>query len=290
MASAFAILEGSSLSRDGGTQPYHVIDLQSNDQGKLIEALTAGGLPQKNSPHPSIPGLVAGEPQVVEIHKGGLSARVNVPYTKGESGGGGGGNGVLLRVSGGGSLAVLKTMKDAGGTPIQVLWNTGEKSVNTVPSPNSDNVVKSGGEVDLSEPIIRLRFELSESGPNLFKARNFVGKTNSNNWVMGSPNAWLCSDITFSTEDGEKYTNTYEFITRREGWLQVAAYILPETGKPVPVENSIAAINRNAWPAIEFAGGNGYGPDQRQYNGLTIVRVQGEADFHQLGLPIQLAQ
>ena len=118
----------------------------------------------------------------------------------------------------------------------------------------------------------------------------FVGRVNRLALgVLGDDrDAWLCTRIAGTRKlSSTKYTVTYEFQANETGWERVVAYVEPTTGKPA-AKNFGSIQLAASMPLLRGSQGvllaDGFGQDRR-LNGLTVVRLQGRADFSELNLP-----
>ena len=88
-----------------------------------------------------------------------------------------------------------------------------------------------------------------------------------------------------NTPDLTEYIVTYEFAGKRDGWLTGAAYVMDD-GSLAPVSDRPIAFTIPPIYKFGAIGGNPSTANQREFNGLTVVRVQGESDFGQMNLPL----
>jgi len=281
------MLKGSSLSRNGGRLNYHVSGLDGTTQKVMWDAMFAGGLPQPEDPHPNAPGLKVTDTEVTEM-LGNFDCVVTVTYGTSEEtqpGGGGSGTGTIEVDS---SIVMVKTEIDFDGSPIRVIYNPGNPALRP-PIGHSVNVAGGdramGATVDQFVPMVTVRVLRVEDNAPLAKAKKFVGRVNSKVlFDADDKQAYLCSRIagTRNTSTTSKYNVTYEFLAPEDGWLRVAGYIDPTTSRLV--EKNIGQITKFATrPRIRMDNDQAF-QDQSE-NGLTIVRVQGLADFDELNLP-----
>lgn len=285
-----ATFQGSRVTRKSATTRYHVTGLDTTTPEKMWDALFAGGLPSPEDPHPRNPDLVVDDVGVSEM-VGEHAAFVEVNYKpRATDGGGGTVNGVEVEMDG--SLVSVVTLIDYGGKPIKVIYNP----VNGQPQAvNRDEVNVGAGErgqasegVEMLLGLKTLRFSRTEDVFPVQDRWQMLGKTNSNaGWVFPQDvGLWLCSRVSAKLAAGaNKPTVNYEFQGPEDGWEKITAYIEPTTGK-LPEKNmgKIALLNVPE-PRVRgsFAAANEH--QDRSLNGITIVRVQGSADFNTLGLP-----
>ena len=284
-----ALIKGSSISRQGGRQNYHVAGLDGMTPAIMWDALFAGGMPQPEEPHPVVPGVKVSNVEVTEM-LGNFDCVVSVTYATDENQtpGGGGTSGTIEVDS---SIVAVRTMIDASplqGEPIRVIYNPGIAA--NPARANGLGVNVAGGDrgigatVDKFVPMVTVRVMRVEEVAPLANANLFVGKVNSKDlFEPGDKEAYLCTRIggTRNTDTTTKYNVTYEFQAPEDGWLKVAGYIEPTTGQ-LP-EKNMGKITVNATrPRIRMA--QDIFQDDSQ-NGLTIVRVQGLADMTALALP-----
>ena len=281
------MLKGSSLSRNGGRLNYHVTGLSGTTQKVMWDAMFAGGLPQPEDPHPNAPGLKVTDTEVTEM-LGNFDCVVTVTYGTSEEtqpGGGGSGTGTIEVDS---SIVMVKTELDFSGKPIRVIYNPGDPALrnkvgHSVNVAGGDRAM--GATSDQFVAMVTVRVMRVEDNVPLAKAKKFVGRVNSKVlFDADDKQAWLCSRLagTRNTSTTSKYNVTYEFLAPEDGWLRVAGYIDPTTSRLV--EKNIGEIVVSPTrPRIRMTDDAAF-QDQSQ-NGLTIVRVQGLADFDELNLP-----
>ena len=277
------ILQGSSLSRSGGTIRYYVAGLENMNPSMMWSALFAGGLPQPGQAHPTVPNVGVQDVQVSQVINS-FSCYVDVTY--------GQGNAVVEEEEGTGQISIsgnvvaIRTELDYGGMPIEVIYNptgAGGRAFNAMCSEgNGDRC--SGADVDQYVGMMTLRITRKETGHPGFKCRDYVGKLNSKDFAYnGDKEAWLCTGITGDRGfSAELYDVTYEFQHTEDGWHKIAAYIEPTTGRP-PHKNIGSITLANTPPRVRLP--NDQANQDKSQNGLTIVRVQGSKDFKELNLP-----
>jgi len=295
MASAKVILQGSTISSDGAVLRFFISGLTKNDHSALKEAYFASGLPYvplvgngagpTGDKHPFVEGLFAVSLTVDEM-AGQFGAYATVTYSpqnvNGSSDSGKPSISISTRTS-----SVL-TELDADGNPIVVYFNTQSDDVNTPPAAADRKLAgalfggnakgEQGGEVEKQIPVTTLRIERTELESPLQKSVYYVGTVNMNTWSRVQKHGWLCTGIDGSSEDGGKtYKTAYEFSFIRDSWNKIAAWVKPDGIRP-SLKNKPKFWGENP-PYIQVDG------LQRQLNGMTAVRVQGEQDFHKLNLP-----
>lgn len=279
------VLEGSSLSRTGGVLRYYVSGLANMDPSMMWSALFAGGLPQPGNPHPTAPKVGVSDVTVSRVINP-FSCYVDVTYAQNATEAGSGGAEDLGEISISGSVVAIRTELDYSGEPIEVIYNPGSDAVRPFSAMCSEGQGDrcSGAEVEQLVGLMTLRIRRKEIGHPGFKCRDYVGRLNGGQFAYnGDKEAWLCTGITgVRALSDELFTVDYEFQHTEDGWHKIAAYIEPTTGKP-PHKN-IGSIQLEATPPRVRLPNDGAFQDKSQ-NGLTIVRVQGSADFSALNLP-----
>lgn len=286
-----AVFQGSNLGHASGNTRYYVTGLDATTPEKMWDALFAGGLPQPEDPHQRNNNLIVDRPSVTEM-VGEHSCFIDVPYkTRATTGGGGTVNGVEVEMDG--SLVAVVGITDYNGHSVEVIYNPldGTQKVGRV-NANANDQKQGNNGIERMIGMKTLRYSRTE---DIFPAADrwtLIGKTNSNSgWVLtGDKGLWLCSRISARLAAGAtKPSVSYEFQGPEDGWEKIVAYIEPTTGQPPGTDQKMASISLNAnEPRVRgtYAGGNGITAAQdRSRNGITLVKVQGEADFNTLGLP-----
>lgn len=280
-------LQGSRVSRKSATLRYHVSGLDATTPGKMWDALFAAGLPSPEDPHERNPDLIVDDVGVTEM-VGEHACFVEVTYkTRATTGGGGTVNGVEIELDG--SVVSVQSVVDYNGTPIKVIYNP-LNNANRPAGQNNEAANERAKNVEGVDRMVGMKTLRYSRQENAFPAADkwkLIGKTNSNNgWVFSADKGlWLCTRISAKLSAGAaKPSVSYEFQGPDFGWERIAAYVEETTGE-LPQRN----MGKVTFDANEpFVRGSYGGPGVHQdhtYNGLTIVRVQGEADFGTFGLP-----
>lgn len=277
------VLSGSRIGRKSANVRYYVTGLDATTPDKMWDALFAGGLPQPDDPHPRTADLIVDEPAITEM-VGEHSCFIDVGYiAKSSESGGGGGSGTDIELDG--SLVAIREAIDYDGKPIKVIYNPNGRP-GAAHEPDAAAGDLSGGRADVERLIgmKTLRFSRTEdSFPSADRFR-MIGKTNSNaGWVFADDvGLWLCARVSARQAAGSnKPTVNYEFQGPEDGWERVVAYIEPTTGDPPTLNMGEITMQPNE-PRLR---GSFTGSQDRTLNGITIVRVQGSADFNTFGLP-----
>jgi len=113
-----------------------------------------------------------------------------------------------------------------------------------------------------------------------------VETTNQNIFMTKPAGYWLCTMVAAdNTPDLTEYIVTYEFAGKRDGWLIAVAYVMDDGSLAKPTDKP----KQSAGPPIyrmAAIGGKRITDYQRDFQGLTVVQVQGESDFGQMNLPL----
>ena len=285
--SAKAMLIGASLSRLGGVQPYHVKNLTKADPSAMWEAMFASGLPQPNTPHPEVPGIKVTDVRVSRM-MGNFDAVVDVTYgAEQDSAGGASAEGEWEIDT---SIVSVQTAFDYGtdglADTIDIIYNP-VNPANRAPGWVASYIngeYNQGAEVEQYLAMTTIRLTRSEDvNPGLLSLK-YVGKLNDRDFaIQDDKEAWLCNRISGRRPlNTDQWINTYEFQSVEDGWHRIAVYIDPTTGKPPAKNMGIIKLSENR-PRVRLPDNK---TDQdKSKNGLTIVRVQGSADYTQLNLP-----
>lgn len=292
MPTLYRQTEGS-YGGDRWDEFYFVDGLTRSDAGAQEEALSVGGLPVKGDLHPFRSGFkVETDPEVVQMWE--RCARIRVGYGPGPDPGASGG--AEYNISHVTSVIDVETWVDAEGNPILVGWQRAQ--INLLPfvlppgvsgpttgsasTPGVKNLKNASTTMKAVTSTLTFTRQVSRYDSATF-ARHFanVGKTNKNApWQGIERGGWLCSQFSHvSADKGRTWTETIEFTFIEQGWNQIVAFIREDTGAPPQIEGVMAVFQKDRNPRI-------ISPTlQVRYNGYTVVQVQGEADFNQLGLP-----
>lgn len=291
---AKAIIEGATLSEQGGTITYHVTGLDASGQVAMAQALTAPGIQQLNESHPFIGGIkVVQPPTVVDVFPGEASVHCRVQVTYGTEDNGGGNTG-----SGGSEFSLSTTTVqevtelDASGNPIIVRYAPGAPGGITGGTPqDGEEWPKQNARVSRYVVLRTLRIVRNERELPLHSQQRHAGNVNSKDFMFFPPEYWLMTNYTATSSDGGlSYNVTREFTGNRRGWLKTAAYVLPDGGIPAFRGARPKLTNDPQVLRLDVVGGlvgnNGAHPDQREFEGLTVVRVEGRSDFNDMNLPV----
>lgn len=143
------------------------------------------------------------------------------------------------------SLSQEQTSLDASGTFMKVPYN-------------SEDAQPYSGTKSLPEVTITYSSDYSVC-PMVIIA-TYAGTTNKTTWNGGAPGTWLCTGGTGRTCNlGIRYVTSLSFQYREQGWTQKGMWLDPDT-QLLP-------------------------DDASEGNGYKTFTVQGEAEFHTLGLP-----
>jgi hypothetical protein len=281
------------MGLSGGSIRYLVKGMTVGTWEQMVsQATQAPGIPPKNAP--MLGGLkVMEHPRVVSV-SGSTTATVEVTVGKEDDGGGLDTN--EIQISYDTSVIDMQTQLDYSGKAILTHYLPGQAGRRATIErdnfnqcvPDKGFAVCQGGEVSKREPVDVLRMVRFETEPEFVidKRDEFVGHTNKKKFWGKDKGAWLMTrmSVNFSVIDGElalPFAVTYEWQSKLDGWDKVAWYKIKESGnppadaesfKPEPKTPRIAMIDRE-------------GLNQNFYNGYTLVRVQGSADFDTLELP-----
>jgi len=268
---------------DGGTLRYHVTGLSGSTHEVMAQAITAGGIPQRDDPHEYLPGLkVVSGPRLVEM-RGNFAALVEVQYGPNENTDSGGGSANQFDLDS--SVVEEDTSLDASGNAIQVGHNPAISRNNPDGTVNTD-LVPQTGETTKWVPVTVLRVTRVENTLPIYAQNRHVGTTNSGVFFFFPAEYWLCAAVRASSSDrGKTYSVTYEFWGNQFGWLKGIVY-KKEDGTLAKVDPS-PSLEANP-PRLRLASCGGTAPagkpDQRTFNGMTIVRVQNTSDFSRMNL------
>lgn len=130
-------------------------------------------------------------------------------------------------------------------------------------APAVDSAFKpQGAKVPRLSPKTVETYTRNEKSYPATRARQYAGKTNRSAWHGLAPHTVLMTAITYTSSDGgENWTVSYSAIYDPETeFRQWARYILPETGKPVPVDESMLSNE----------------------NGIKSIVVQGDENFNSI--------
>lgn len=269
---------------DGGTLRYHVTGLSGSTHEVMAQAITAGGIPQRDDPHEYLPGLkVVSGPRLVEM-RGNFAALVEVQYGPNENTDSGGGPANQFDLDS--SIVEEDTNLDASGKTITVGFDP-----TTTNRDNPDAIIGTKlpdqtGETQKWVPVAVLRVTRIEQTLPIYAQNRHVGTTNGAVFFFFPAEYWLCAAIRASSSDrGKTYSVTYEFWGNQFGWLKGVVY-KKEDGTLAKVDPS-PTLEANP-PRLRLAscgGGTPVGkPDQRTFNSMTIVRVQNTSDFSRMSL------
>lgn len=286
-ATAKAIIEGVSFGDTSGVQPYRVTGFDQpngpQDFAVIQQCRQADGIPSKNTPHPNMPWLKVVDVQFSRFAKN-FMAFVNVIYGVNTEQGSGSSTAGQWEIDS--SVVSVRTELDYKGEPIKVIYNpTGQQGGLQIGREPTLGDSSQGAAVEQYVGMTTLRLTRTEATNPLSKSRSYTGKLNTNalDPTTDDAEAWLITKlggVRPLTDD--KWTVTYELQSVEDGWHKIAAYIEPTTGKP-PGTNMGKITLANSVPRVRIADANTY--QDRSQNGLTIVRVQGSADFSQLNFP-----
>ena len=289
MAQATAQLAGISLSKEGGRTIYVVRGLDGNTEAVAAQALEAAGLPQKNDPHPAIGGLkVLVAPTLIEM-LGNSDARVEVVWGIDENQGGGGAPGApnLGSFSLDGRLMIERTQRDASNAIIQLRSDPAQDGLGGGGSlPSATERPPQTGETEKQVMIMTLKVQRNSLMLPLNMMTRHVGTLNDATFFNFPAEFWLSAAVAASSSDGGiNYAESFEFWGRPDGWLRGVTYVLDGGGFPkVTPELQTNPNPPHLRLADQPAATNIGPPDQRLFNGLTLVRVQRLSDFSRFNI------
>jgi hypothetical protein len=291
---AKAQLRGASLDPiDGGSLTYYVDGLDGTTADIMYQACAAAGVPQRNDLFGVGLKIISG-PRVSQM-VGNFAALVEVGIGRDENQapGGGASQGSIELTT---RLVEERTMLDASGKAIEVRFDADRIGENVNPSLNTQTTVDGvatitesitqAGEVTRRVPLTVLRVTRNQTVLPINEQYRHVGTVNSANFFLFPPEYWLCAEISASSSDGQRtWDVTREFWGNQYGWLQGIGYRL-EDGRMAPVSPS--PILQPVPPKLRLETSGGLPvpgkPDQRWFNGFTLVRVQGTSDFTPMGI------
>jgi len=199
-----------------------VSGVEGDGHARLVNAVQHVDMPRMQSRHPTITWLRLEEkvpraiaPDVVEVR---LIYRPSSPAS---------GEDTLIAV--GGSVSQVETNMDFNGDALFV-----ERGLTSKPE-------KQGVFVSVLRPEHTVTFTRTESSDPAAKSKVFVGKVNSSDWRGEPMGAWLCTELSGTSQDsGVSFVVTYGFAFRpiagqnEVGWDVTAVWIDPVTGGPLP--------------------------------------------------------
>lgn len=243
-----------SEDKDGPkVQRYFLVtELSGNVENRLFEACQLDEIPRRNTPHPSIPGILVDTRSASFLPDSNTKAFVTVTYKRLNPGEREPSNNTDPVINVGATVTATETNRDYAGNLITITY-----TANTTDA----EAVTGVGTVEKQVPQVALSLQRREARSPLEKAIRFVGKLNRGRFYDGDQWTWLCTGIQGQSDDGgDTYTVTYEFAYNPETWDPTVVYIDPETDAP-PVD-----------------------PIPTEGNGLVVVPVYNDDDFGVLNL------
>jgi len=230
-ASTRRTLEGWEAQRTA-----YVSGLSGDYHQRMAQAISATGIPQLRQPHPAISSIFVTSIDAKPAGVDGAIVRI-------EYGTGSGkhlpspGDPAMIEV--GATLSQTSTHQTASGDPLEVSLGDDSESPRQI------------ARVTKFIPQVTVRYSRLELSSPGSKARQYVGKINSEEVFGSDAGTWMCTAITGRSNDGgETYEVTYDFQYNPEGWQPVVTYIDPTTGRPHPDAESVTA---QIYESIDFA-------------------------------------
>jgi hypothetical protein len=298
-----AVLKSAELDPiDGGRLVFHVSQLSSNLPATvMIQACGTAGIPQRNQPF--APGLkVTSGPRVTEM-LGNFNALVEVIVGKDENDTGGGNNANIGSISLSSRVVQETTIYDAQGKIINIEYSAAVKDPVTGATTGL-LLPKQTGEASVYTQINVLRVERTENVLPAYAQNLLVGCTNLNTFFLFPTDYWLCAEISaVSNDNNRSFQCGYEFWGNQFGWLAGCVYTMDSGRLAKPGRNPkfnenpprLRMNDLNGGAGVVVPGGGEFVGDNFQKaqqataaapgsGGLTIVRVQKQADFARLNI------
>ena len=240
------LVEGGAaqLSISGGwtaNRVFYAAEVESTADATAYQAVLNGAIPAPGTPHPTIPQIlvdniaatVSGSRQVtMVVNYKGVNGTNSNPDDEAQT-----------QISINGSIQTVRTNERVikkGNKEEKELIKLkyvypDDKHPKGLPNGTVNEVV---GTVEKQVPVIVATLSRRETKDPAQKAFDNVGKLNSKIFIGGEPGLWMCTKIGGTSSDsGQTYAVTYEFMRADEGWFATLFFADEKTGKiPADVE------------------------------------------------------
>jgi len=226
---AFEQIEGTRgrLTEEGWELSRRAIvtglDSTFSGDAKIIEAATAEGMPSIGDVHPAMATsyLVSITPEAVTSDTVSLILRYKGSYTGGSH----------IKVVSTGVVTQTETNIDAGLNLITVKYEYPSDYLYN--SALAGQTIQQGALVPFLAPEFTMSVTQDQEHAPYALQDDYVGKINSTDWQYFDEDQykWLCTGIT-GYKTGTRWTVTYNFQYKKNGWPVDVVFIDPHTGKP----------------------------------------------------------
>ena len=202
------------------------------------------GIPRYFDPHRVIPGVVCLRREIECVGDDPSMIRVMCYYGVPTPQQLPPGDNAPPQIEGGATVQEFETERDINGNTLQVAYRPAGGDFN-----NPDIQV---GTVRKQVPLVFLRFTWRQTISPGDKAIYYVGTMNSDVFQNLPAKTWLCSGITFNSNDlGASWNVSAEFLYNPETWDGVIVWIDPETNR---IPKDVAFYNGATLGANEAGG------------------------------------
>lgn len=237
------------------TRIFFADAVEGNFDAIQFQAIENGQIPNTGDPHPTIPLIIVDNINATSAPNSRRQVKLTVNYKAPRFGDSAPDEEAQTQITISATVQTVQTNKHiVNGVEkliiLQYSYPTGE-------APDGvDSVKEVVATIDKQIPLIVATLSRRESEDPAQKGFDNVGRLNSRRFIGGGKGLWLCTKIGGPSSDGgQTFQVTYEFMRKKGGWNTDVAFTDERTGKiPADIEaQPLALLNVTTQETVDFS-------------------------------------